>query len=102
MYEYRYLIIVIVAMIVFAIVEWEKTKAIVYNMMLRAKDLAKDKVLSCGQAQEDWVVDKLQVVLPKPILLFLNEKTLRTMVRYLYRKGLDYLDDGKFNDSFKY
>lgn len=101
MYEYRYLIVAGIAIIVIALLQWEKTKTTVYNVMLRAKDLAKDKVLSCGREQEDWVVAKLKLILPKPITIFLGEDMLRTLVRFLYGKGLDYLDDGKFNNSNK-
>lgn len=69
--------------------------------MLRAKDMAKDQILNGGKAQEDWVVAKLQLILPRRLSLFLGEETLRNLVKFLYRKGLDYLDDGKFNDSVK-
>lgn len=101
MNDWYYLLIFIVITVIVAIIEWNHTKAVVYQVMLKAKDLAKDKILSCGKAQEDWVISKLYLVLPKPVLLFLSEDTLRRLVRFLYSKGLDYLDDGKFNNSVK-
>lgn len=101
MSEIQYLIAGVIIIVVVALLEWNNTKVVVYNVMLRAKDLAKDKILTCGKEQEDWVVEKLKLVLPRRILLFIGDDMLRSIVRFLYKKGLDYLDDGKFNNSIK-
>lgn len=101
MNEFQYLVAGVIVVVAIGLLEWNNTKTIVYNIMLRAKDLAKDGILSCGQEQEDWVVNKLKTVLPKRLLLFLGEDMLRAIVKFLYNKGLDYLDDGKFNNSVK-
>lgn len=101
MNEVQYLVAGVIVVVVVGLLEWNKTKVVTYNLMLRAKDLAKDKILSCGKEQEDWVVNKLKQVLPKRITIFLGDELLRSIVKFLYNKGLDYLDDGKFNNSVK-
>lgn len=101
MSEVQYLVAGILIVLIVALLEWGNTKAVVYSVMLRAKDLAKDKILTCGKEQEDWVVAKLKKALPKRLLLFLGEDMLRAIVKFLYNKGLDYLDDSKFNNSIK-
>lgn len=100
-WDFRYLIVFIILALALGLAQWSKTKALVYNLMLRAKDLAKDEILSCGKEQEDWVVHKLMQILPAPITLFIGEDMLRSLVKFLYNKGIDYLDDGKFNNSIK-
>ena len=92
-WDFRYLIVFIILALALGLAQWSKTKALVYNLMLRAKDLAKE--------QEDWVVHKLMQILPAPITLFIGEDMLRSLVKFLYNKGIDYLDDGKFNNSIK-
>lgn len=101
MNDVQYLVVGIVIVVIVGLLEWSNTKAVIYNVMLRAKDLAKDKILTCGKEQEDWVIAKLKLALPRRLLLFLGDDMLRTIVRFLYKKGLDYLDDGKFNNSLK-
>lgn len=101
MNEFQYLVASVIVVVAIGLLEWTKTKVIVYNVMLRAKDLAKDKILSCGKEQEDWVVNKLKQLLPKRITLFIGDEMLRSIVKFLYDKGIDYLDDGKFNNSVK-
>lgn len=101
MTDVQYLIAGVIIVVVVGLLEWNNTKVVAYNLMLRAKDLAKDKILSGGKEQEDWVVAKLKEVLPKRLTLFLGDEVLRTLVKFLYNKGLDYLDDGKFNNSVK-
>lgn len=101
MTEVQYLVAGVIIVVVVGLLEWNNTKVVAYNLMLRAKDLAKDKILAGGKEQEDWVVDKLKQALPKRLTLFLGDEVLRTLVKFLYNKGLDYLDDGKFNNSVK-
>lgn len=101
MTDVQYLVAGVIIVVIVGLLEWNNTKVVAYNLMLRAKDLAKDKILSGGKEQEDWVVAKLKEVLPKRLTLFLGDEVLRTLVKFLYNKGLDYLDDGKFNNSVK-
>lgn len=101
MVDVQYLVAGAIALVFVGLLEWGKTKSTIYNVMLRAKDMAKDNILSCGKEQEDWVVNKLKQVLPKRVTIFIGDEMLRQLVRFLYKRGLDYLDDGKFNNSVK-
>lgn len=98
-FENRYLLIAVAGVIIYAVAEWNNVKVIVYNTMLRAKDMAKDEILKGGKEQENWVVNKLMQVLPFRIKLFLSEDLVRLLVKNLYNIGLDLLDDGKINNS---
>lgn len=99
LFEFRYVIAFILGIIVFALFEWEKTKRIISGLMLTAKSLAKDAVLSSGKEQEDWVLIKAYQYLPKWITMFIPEDVMRRLIRYLYHMAKDYLDDGKINNS---
>ncbi|KGK88055.1 hypothetical protein [Clostridium sp. HMP27] len=98
-WEWRFVIVLIVAVIVFALAEWNKFKAISYGIMLQAKSKAKDAVLKSGKEQEEWVVKQLYQFLPKTLVAFISEDLMRTIVHYLYIKAKDYLDDGQLNNS---
>lgn len=98
-YEWRFVIVLILAVVLFALMEWQKFKAIVHGIMLQAKSLAKDLVLKSGQAQEDWVVIQAYKYLPKWITVFITTVIMHKIVHYLYFKAKDYLDDGKINNS---
>lgn len=98
-FENRYLIIAVIGVVIYSIAEWNNVKSVVYNVMLRAKDMAKDQILKGGKEQEDWVVNKLISILPLRIKLILNEELIRLIVKNLYNTGLDLLDDGELNNS---
>jgi len=100
-WEYRFLVIVVVAITLFALLEWQKFKAISYGLMLQAKGLAKDAVLKSGDQQEEWVVKKAYQWLPKKFTIFISEEMMRKIVHYLYHKAKDYLDDGELNNSIE-
>ena len=99
LFEYRFIILVVFAVILFAAFEWELFKSKLLALMLKAKSLAKNLVLKSGQKQEDWVVKKAYLVLPKKITIFINEERMRKIVHYLYVKAKDLSDDGKLNNS---
>jgi hypothetical protein len=99
LFENRFVLTSIAAAIFYCFAEWNNVKQYAYTAMLKAKDMAKDKVLGCGQEEEDWVVTALMTLLPKRITAFLGEAQIRYLVKFLYKKGMDYLDDGKINDS---
>lgn len=67
--------------------------------MLQAKRLAKDAVLKSGDEQVEWVIKKAYQFLPKSITVFISEDMMRKIVKYLYDKAKDYIDDGQFNNS---
>lgn len=99
LWEYRFIIVIAVAVILFAFLEWQKFKTICYELMLQAKSLAKDAILKSGDQQAEWVVKKAFQYLPKRFTVFITEDRMRKIVFYLYHKAKDYLDDGEFNGS---
>lgn len=99
LWEYRFIIVIVLAVGLYAALEWQRFKAQAYGVMLQAKRLAKDAVLKSGAEQEDWVVKKLYQFLPKTWTKFISEQNMRRAVHYLYVKSKDYLDDGKLNNS---
>jgi hypothetical protein len=99
LWDWRFIIILILGAILFALFEWSSAKEIILKGCLMAKKLAKDAVLSSGQAQEDWVVFRIYPCLPAPMRVFVSEATFRKIVRWLYGKAKDYLDDGELNGS---
>lgn len=98
-WEYRFVFMTAVAVIFYAIGDWKSFKAQAYNYMLRAKSLAKDGILKSGKEQEEWVVNLILQKAPKSWVRFLSEEQKRKIVKCLYDKGLDLLDDGKLNNS---
>jgi len=99
-WEWRYVIILALISVLYTILEWSNVKGRILNAIVAAKDLAKDKVLHGGQAQEDWVVSRVILILPLRLKLLLSEELLRKIIKYLYQKSIDLLDDGKVNNSF--
>lgn len=101
LWEWRFIIVVSATVVVYAVLEWNRFKALSYGIMLQAKSLAKDTILKDGAEQEEWVVKKLYQLLPKTLILFISEELLRKIVHYLYHQAKDYLDDGQFNNSIE-
>lgn len=101
-WEWRYVIIYVISAIIFALsMGREALKAKAYSLMLLAKKQAKDGILNSGQAQEDWVVQELYILLKKLKVPFISEEALRPLVHKLYQVAKDYLDDGKLNKSIE-
>lgn len=99
-WEWRYLILYVLSVIAFVVFQgkqWVKSQA--YAFMLLAKSKAKDGILNSGQAQEDWVVEALYILLKKLKIPFVTEETVRVIVKKLYVLAKDYLDDRKINKS---
>ncbi len=99
LFEYRFVIVLAIAVLIFALFEWERFKRIVSQLMLNAKSLAKDAVLQSGEQQEEWVLVKTYQYLPKWLTLFIPQETMRKLIKYLYHMAKDYLDDGVINKS---
>lgn len=99
LFEYRFIIIVAIAAIFYVFLDWQKSKQQLYQLMLTAKSMAKDMVLNSGKEQEEWVLQKAYQYLPKWITLFVPKDVMRKIIRFLYAKAKDYLDDGVFNNS---
>ena len=101
MWEYRYIIALVIGFIFYAIFEWQRTQKILYALIAQAKRYAKDMILKSGKEQEDWVVEKAYICLPLMIRGFISEDMLRKIIRYLYDKLKDFIDDGEFNGSVR-
>ena len=101
LWDWRFVIIFILGIVLWVVFNWQKAKIIAYNGMLRAKSLAKDKILNSGKEQEDWVVEKVYPCLPAPVRLFVSKEAFRKMVQWLYRIGKDWIDDGQINGSIQ-
>jgi hypothetical protein len=98
LWEYRYILLWVLFFGVFALSQWNGFKAKVTALMLDAKKLAKDGVLKNGQQQVEWIVLKAYQKLPKRYQL-LKEDTMKKVIKWLYDKAMDYIDDGQFNNS---
>lgn len=92
------LILALVAIIVAIVQNWTSVKSQAYEGMLQAKRLAKDNILTSGQAQEDWVVSMFYPKLPAQVKLFISETTFRTIVKKLYTIAKDAVD-GKIGEA---
>lgn len=78
------LLLAIAAIVIYVIQNWTSVKSKAYEGMLQAKRLAKDNILTSGQAQEDWVVSTFYPLLPAKVKLFIKEDTFRAIVKKLY------------------
>jgi hypothetical protein len=78
---------------------WQWTKQQAYALMLKAKQLSKENILANGQQQEEWAVKALYLLLKKLKIPFVTEDNLKPIVHALYVKAVDYMDDGKINNS---
>lgn len=96
-----YYVVFALLLILFVLFEKEKFKRIASDLMLNAKSLAKDAILKSGKEQEEWVVEKAYVYLPRWITMFISKEVMRKIIAYLYRAAKDYIDDGKINNSYK-
>jgi hypothetical protein len=98
LWEYRYIIMWAVIITLYALTEWNSFKAKVTALMLDAKKLAKDGVLANGEQQVEWIILQAYQKLPKRYQL-LNQGTMKKVIKWLYDKAMDYIDDGKMNNS---
>lgn len=98
-FEYRYILAVALAAIFYVILDWQRAKNTLYKLMLNAKSLAKDAVLQSGEAQEEWVLEMAYKYLPLWIRTLISKEVMRKIIKFMYHKAKDYLDDGKVNSS---
>jgi hypothetical protein len=99
LWEYRFIVMSLLSLVLYAVMDWKTFKSDAYNYMLRAKTLAKDGILKSGKEQEDWVVNMILEKAPKSWVSFLSTEQKRMIIKKLYDSGLDLLDDGKLNGS---
>jgi hypothetical protein len=102
--EYKDIIIALIGLIFWAISNKKEFEKRLTEGMLRAKDLAKDKILLSAKEQENYIVENIATIVGKRfaiVLKFINEDTLRKITHVLYEKAMDKYDDGEINGSFK-
>ena len=104
-WEWRFLIVAIIMLVVYSIFEWKKVKKILSENIIKARELAMEFVLESGQEQEDWVVERVYTILPAPVLgvlaIFGGKSALRKLVKIVYYQLKDYLDNQKLDKSWK-
>jgi uncharacterized protein involved in exopolysaccharide biosynthesis len=100
-WEWRFIIVLVVAGVLYCCFEWEKAKKMIYAGIAQAKRYAKDQVLKNGAQQEEYVVKLMLEKLPLSLRLFMGEELIRNIVQRLYSKLGDYMDDGVLNESYK-
>lgn len=101
LWEFRFILAAVAFAVMYGFIQWSETKSRLYALMLQAKSLAKDAVLQSGEQQFEWVIARAYQYIPGSFKLFVSEDMLKKIVRWLYKQGKDYLDDGKFNNSIK-
>ncbi|GAU79493.1 hypothetical protein [Fusibacter sp. 3D3] len=99
--EYGLMIAVAGAVFLFVLLKWQQVKVVLFRLMLTAKSMAKDAILSSGKEQEEWVLKKAYQHLPIWITLWISKETMRKLIAYLYQVAKDYLDDGLINQSIR-
>lgn len=97
-WEYRHIILWAVIAVLSLLADFNNFKSKITALMLDAKKLAKDGVLKNGEQQVEWIVLQAYQKLPKRYQIF-NENTMRKIIKWLYDKAMDYLDDGMVNNS---
>lgn len=100
-WEWRFIIALVIGFGLYCLFEWEKAKRIIYAGIAQAKRYAKDQVLKNGKQQEEYVVKLMLQRLPLSLRIFLGEDQIRKIVKWLYNKLGDYIDDGVLNESYK-
>lgn len=101
LFDLRYVVVVVVAIAIYATFAWSSFKTHAYALMLQAKSLAKDAVLKSGKQQEDWVCEKIYQFAPKAVTMFISNENMHVVIHYLFVEAKDYLDDGKLNKSIQ-
>lgn len=100
-FEFRYVIIAIVGLAIWAFFNWGKVVEIANAGILNAKRAAKDGFLRSGREQENFAVTNFYPFLPTVVRAVISQDTFRKIVRYIYKKSADWIDNGKIDDSYK-
>jgi hypothetical protein len=99
--ENQYIILGTLSLILYVIFETQKAKEKLVELMLLAKDKAKDGILKSGKEQEDYVVAIAYKILPQRITMFLSNDLMHKIVHHIYVAIKDKVDDGKWNGSIE-
>ena len=101
LWEWRFVIMLIVSAIFYCLFERERSRKMIYAGIAQAKRYAKDQILKNGAQQEEYVIKLMLEKLPLSLRLFMGEDEIRYLVKKLYGKLCDYIDDGTLNESYK-
>jgi hypothetical protein len=101
LFEFRFIILIVLAVILYAALEWNSFKTTCYALMLQAKRLAKDEVLKNGDEQVEWIIKRSYQFLPRKLTIFISEEHMRRLIKYLYEKLKNFIDDGEMNNSIE-
>lgn len=101
LWEWRFIVMLVLFTGLFCLFEWEKAKRIIYAGIAQAKRYAKDQMLKNGSQQEAYVVKLMLEKLPLAWRIFLGEDNIRKIVKWLYNKLGDYMDNGVLDESYK-
>lgn len=61
--------------------------------------IAAEKKFDIGEEKFDWVANKVYLLIPDSVKLFLSDETLEEFIQKCYDEAIDFLDDGELNDS---
>lgn len=98
-WEWRFLIMLVIWVITYAFTSWEKFKSDIKSGMLAAKQMAKEQLLHSGREQQECVINYIYNKLPKTWISFLGETKIKLLIQKLYDASMDLIDDGKLNGS---
>ncbi len=99
--EWRFIIMLGVSAVLYFLMEREKGRKMIYASIAQAKRYAKDQILKNGAQQEEYVVKLMLEKLPLAWRLFLGEDNIRKIVKWLYNKLGDYMDNGVLDESYR-
>jgi hypothetical protein len=99
LWDIRYILVIIVFLILFALLDWNGFKNKISQLMLAAKQMSKDGVLKNGEEQAAWVATQVYMLLPARYRL-LNKAVVVKIIVWLYKQAMDYMDNGKLDGSY--
>ena len=74
-------------------------KGIAKDYIFKAQKRAKELILTSGPEKHQWVVEQAYNVLPSVVKLLISPKVFSSLVQEAYDELVDYVDDGKLNNS---
>lgn len=82
--NYNIILIICIAAYLFYQFEWQRARAILFALMLKAKILYIQEFLKTGVEQENWVIEQASNELPYITKKLMNKNVLRSIVHELY------------------
>ena len=98
--DWGYVVYILISILVYVLfVVWANVKDKAWQGIISAKRLAKEGVINTGVEQENFAVQYFYPLLPGVVKGLISEAVFRDIVKWLYSKAKDLLDDGCFNGS---